>query len=388
HKNIDDVFDDLGGTPVITTEILHNSTDISSNIQRTSQHQVHEQETTTTHATQQDATIGEITSRMEEMRLYESTHYIGEGSLLMISEEDNGEILLPKDQPNLTEVDDSLKILPNFETVLQLIKLYFKHIHRYFPALKEQMVWDLLEDLSKPQHLLLLNVIFFTASPFHEDSQKRDGRIYFDRAEALLYDYCTQPHVLTVFSIIILGRHNKQVGSNWMYNGIASKMLLELGLHRKFKNLKKPINEKVEQLRNLAFWITFISENFSSATYDRPNMIDEMDCNIDIPTMPPDYQPLDEKTRLDIAFIHLINLTLICSREEENKFRLLDVALGNWFHNLPDWLKLNEMIKDPDGTLLNGIGGDIHLLFYTILILLHSRYLNSTNPYLDSTSPT
>jgi hypothetical protein len=28
---------------------------------------------------------------------------------------------------------------------------------------------------------------------------------------ALLYEYCTQPHALTVMAIILLGRHNKQV---------------------------------------------------------------------------------------------------------------------------------------------------------------------------------
>ncbi|CAG8776044.1 10881_t:CDS:2, partial [Acaulospora colombiana] len=106
------------------------------------------------------------------------------------------------------------------------------------------------------------------------------------------------------------------------------------------------MDKRVEQLRNEAFWMTFISENFASATYGRPNMIDEMDCDVDVPTIPSGYQPLDERTRLQNFLV----------QEDESKFRILDTALGNWFHNLPSWLKFEEMMEDPNRTLLNGIG--------------------------------
>lgn len=103
-------------------------------------------------------------------------------------------------------------------------------------------------------------------------------------------------------------------------------------------------------------------------------MIDETDCDVDVTTLPIEDQNLfDEKTKLRIAFIHLINLSRICARvrkymhaasrlkfliqEDENKFRVLDAALASWFHSLPDWLKFEEISKDPNGTLLNGIGG-------------------------------
>ncbi len=47
------------------------------------------------------------------------------------------------------------------------------------------------------------------------------------------------------------------MGASWMYSGIATKMLFELGLHRKFKN---KLHGEVERLRNEAFWMCFISE--------------------------------------------------------------------------------------------------------------------------------
>ncbi|RIA81070.1 hypothetical protein C1645_575993 [Glomus cerebriforme] len=130
----------------------------------------------------EDAVMEDLITNIKNMNLYESTRYIGEGSLLMLDEE-NGEMIIPQMTKDISEVDDSLKYLPNQETVIQLIRLYYKHVHRYFPAIREQVVWNALGDLSKPQHLLLLNCIFFIASPFHNDPDKQDGKIYFGRAE-------------------------------------------------------------------------------------------------------------------------------------------------------------------------------------------------------------
>ena len=102
-------------------------------------------------------------------------------------------------------------------------------------------------------------------------------------------------------------------------------------------------------------------------------MIDETDCDVDVPDMPSDLNLMDEKTRLEIAYIYLINLSRICARvrkymhaasrqrflmqEDENKFRVLDAALASWLHSLPGWLRFEEITKDPSGILLNGIGG-------------------------------
>ncbi|CAI2190509.1 6853_t:CDS:10 [Funneliformis geosporum] len=378
----------LDATSLITTEVLQNSSNVAASIQRdaeqcqydptyylnctdfaallqSQQYQSQSAETQSTNKMQSQQTsqyqqsqpnqpnqqiqyidqgmhsgdtVDELASNIENLNLYESTRYIGEGSLLLLDDDNFGEMIIPQTQPDLSQ-----------------------HVHRYFPALKQQTVWNSLKDLNRPQHLLLLNCIFFTASPFHEDPDKKDGRIYFDRAEALLYEYCTLPHALTVMSIIILGHHNKQTGANWMYSGIATKMLFELGLHRKFKN---KIRVEVEQLRNEAFWMS---------TYGRPNMIDETDCDVDVPKVILNPYPMDENDRLEIAYIHLINLSRICAR--------VHAALANWSHSLPRWLRFEEIAKDPDGALLNGVGGDLHIFFHTVLILLHIRHLKPPEEY-------
>ncbi|CAG8568106.1 14161_t:CDS:10, partial [Racocetra fulgida] len=299
----------FGNYVMITTEVLQNSINIASNIQRPPEQCQYDPTYFINQAdfaaliqqvpkTSEDSEMSDLTLSIENLRLYESTRYVGEGSLLMLDDNNDERIipLMPEGQDELSPVDDSLKYLPNIEIVEQLINLYFKHVHRYFPALRVQVIWDALQNISKPQHLLLLNCIFFVASPFHDDPDKQDGKIYFDRAE--------------VFKM-----------------------------------------EEVERLRNEAFWMTFISENFVSTTYGRPNMIDETDCNINVPRISYDSNLLDDDARLEIAYINLINLSRICARvrkylhaasrlrflmqDDQNKFQVLDAALANQYPDVP-----------------------------------------------------
>lgn len=73
-----------------------------------------------------DTIMDELASDVENLKLYESTRYIGEGSLLMFEGGNDGELIIPQMQPDLSQVDNSLKILPNEDTIEELIDLYFK----------------------------------------------------------------------------------------------------------------------------------------------------------------------------------------------------------------------------------------------------------------------
>ncbi|CAI2170140.1 14363_t:CDS:10 [Funneliformis geosporum] len=321
------------------------------------------------------------------LKIFESTRYVGTGSLLMLS--DGGEEqIIPQLPDDLSSVEPYLKVLPNPENVESLIDIYYKRVYRHFPHLKKRVVLDCIKDLSRPQHFLLLNSMFFAASPFHSDVNMQDGRIYHQRAIALLQNHCLQtPHVLTVISLFILGLHTRKMGSAWIFHGMASKMTFELGLHRKIKNQQIKMNDDVKEMRDMAFW---------GSCYGRPSAIDEATCDVDLLSIPSNPDS-DDDTRLHIAWILHINLFRIFaqvrkylygrakiagSRREENQFRFLDAALGRWFYTLPHWLKFEEMARDVQGSLLGTIGGEMHTLFWTVLILLHSRNLTmfTVNP--------
>ncbi|CAG8572559.1 28063_t:CDS:10 [Dentiscutata erythropus] len=330
---------------------------------------------------------------------FESTLYVGPASL--ITPYDDEEQIIPQDDLyDLSLVDNQLKILPIKEIVESLIDVYYQTVYRHYPHLKKKTVLDCYNELSRPQHFLLLNSIFFAASPFHPDKILSDRGTYYERALALLQLHCLKtPHVLTVVSLFILGLHVRATGTVWILNGIVSKMIYELGLHRKVKH--NLISDEVKELRDMAFWGFFASETWVSACYGRPSAIDESTCDVDLLPIPPDQNP-DEETRLHIAWILHINLLRIFAQvrkylygwskiagtpREENQFRFLDATLGKWFYTLPHWLKFEEMAQDPKGSLLGAIGGETHTLFWTVLILLHSRNLTmftSNHPIDDS----
>ncbi|CAG8549556.1 416_t:CDS:2, partial [Racocetra fulgida] len=167
------------------------------------------------------------------------------------------------------------------------------------------------------------------------------------------------------------------------YQVIETFIFHGFGLHRKVKS--DQISDEVKEMQDMAFWGFFASETWVSACYGRPSAIDESTCDVDLLSIPPDSNP-DEETRLHIAWVLHINLLRIFaqvrkylhgwakiagSSREENQFRFLDGTLGKWFYTLPHWLKFEEMAQDPKGSFL----GEMHTLFWTVLILLHSRNL-------------
>ncbi|CAG8689295.1 9210_t:CDS:2, partial [Scutellospora calospora] len=110
---------------------------------------------------------------------FESTLYVGPGSLLM-SQDDEEQIFPQKqdDFADLSLVEDQLKFLPNSEISESLIDVYFQTAGRHYPHLKKKVVLDCLKELSRPQHFLLLNSIFFAASPFHPNENLNDRETY------------------------------------------------------------------------------------------------------------------------------------------------------------------------------------------------------------------
>ena len=49
------------------------------------------------------------------------------------------------------------------------------------------------------------------------------------------------------------------MGSAWIFNGMATKMSFELGLHRKIKN-DQVQNTEIKEMRDMAFWGCFVGE--------------------------------------------------------------------------------------------------------------------------------
>jgi hypothetical protein len=74
----------------------------------------------------QDA-MNQVIDSFKDLNIFQSTRYIGEGSLLLLGDDDNNEEkFIPHGEQDLSNIDEGLKVLPDPETVEQLIWLYFE----------------------------------------------------------------------------------------------------------------------------------------------------------------------------------------------------------------------------------------------------------------------
>jgi len=77
--------------------------------------------------TNEDVMMEELASALDDLTLYQSTRYIGEGSLLLIgSTDDNAEKFVIEPNQCLAEVEEGLRALPTFQTAKEYVDLYLK----------------------------------------------------------------------------------------------------------------------------------------------------------------------------------------------------------------------------------------------------------------------
>jgi hypothetical protein len=76
-------------------------------------------------STSNEDPVDDLAAQMNSLNIYESTRYVGEGSLLMLSDAEE-EFMFPEMPVDLSQVEEYLKVLPNPETVDTLIDVYYQ----------------------------------------------------------------------------------------------------------------------------------------------------------------------------------------------------------------------------------------------------------------------
>jgi hypothetical protein len=108
------------------------------------------------------------------LKIYESTRYVGTGSLLMLS--DGGEEqIIPQFPDDLSSVEPYLKVLPNPENVESLIDIYYKV--------------KIEQDFIIKFHVLLTKIVVIleSISPFSSSEEKGGSRLYKRFIEATTF---------------------------------------------------------------------------------------------------------------------------------------------------------------------------------------------------------
>lgn len=292
--------------------------------------------------------------------------------------------------------------LPPKDLSDHLLDLYFKHFYPLLPILHKRSFLAALESEQRPPHLLL-NAIYAVASRISPDIRVRSdpnlrdtaGDVFFERARILLDFEWDGYKVSTVQALLLLSSHQNGALKNirgWLYSGLAFRMCQNLGLNRNCDDWNLSPDEKEERKR--VFYCCFVLDRLTCAMHGRAPMIDDRDLDTPIPLEVDEDDKHNQPTIMD-SFHQLINLCeilgdiltqlyMVKGRKQVSQMSTpdsvisrLDRSLNQWMAKLPASVqyrppntRMNEKAPAPNLQLCQ-----IHMLFYTSLILLHRPFI-------------
>lgn len=292
--------------------------------------------------------------------------------------------------------------LPPPDLAKNLMDLYFTHFYPFLPLLHKKSFLASLDTDHQPPPLLL-NAIYAVASRISPDVRVRSdpslrdtaGDIFFERARVLLDFEWDDFRVSTVQSLLLLSSHQNGALKNirgWLYSGLAFRMCQNLGLNRNCDSWNLSDEEKEERKR--VFYCCFVVDRLTCAMHGRAPMIDERDLDTPYPSEVDDDDKHNKPTIME-DFHQLIKLCeilgdILCQlymvqgrkqvsmmASPDTVISKLDRALNKWMAKLPPWsqyrvpnTRMAEKAPAPKLELCQ-----IHMLFYTSLILLHRPFI-------------
>ncbi|KAK3818827.1 MAG: fungal-specific transcription factor domain-containing protein [Benniella sp.] len=309
--------------------------------------------------------------------------------------------------------------LPSPEMMTKLLNLYFTFVHPFAPVIVWSKFLKRLQTKNySPSFLFLLNSLFAVSSRFSDDVSLRTdptkpetlGVHFVEKAKAILDTIYDSPDIHCVGGLILLSYQQMGTGGGyraWMFIGLAIRMAQHLGLNRDCVKLNPnmPILDREE--RNRVWWTCFVADRIISATFGRPQGINEHDVDATYPEGI-DEENIQLEYRIDSTapmltgpsprseknFVYMASLTKIMGRVMLSLYspmskassrsnssmtnpaplEQLDKELTEWLLQLPPHLQFRSVQQEP-GTFVC----TLHMTFYATLILLHRPYSHQSS---------
>ncbi|KAF9377587.1 hypothetical protein CPC16_011752 [Podila verticillata] len=316
--------------------------------------------------------------------------------------------------------------LPPPEMMTHLLNLHFTYVHPFAPV----FIWSrflkrLQERDYTPSFLFLLNSIFALASRFSDDISLRTdpdkpetvGAHFVEKAKAILDTLYDAPDLYCVGALVLLSYQLMGTGGGyraWMYIGLSIRMAQHLGLNRDCAKLNPHMPVLDREERNRIWWTCFVADRVVSASFGRPQGINEHDVDatypegIDKENIQLEYK-LDNATAMltgpspdsEKNFAYMASLTRIMGRvmvslysplskasslstqsmSNSGPLEQLDRELTEWLLTLPPHLQFRS-VQQESGTFVC----TLHMTFYVTLILLHKPYSHQSVHHSPSDS--
>lgn len=309
-------------------------------------------------------------------------------------------------------------LLPDRELALDLINLYFEHVHPLMPVINRTEFMAKFEDPNDSPPLMLLQAVLLCGSRVSNNPLLFDSKglsdlaslTFFRRAKALYETNYESDPISIVQTVILIGSFwegpEDVTRNSYYWTRVAIGLAQGFGFHRDVSalSLVSPTNKKIWRR---IWWCLFEKDRNVSIAFGRPIEIDLTDCDVpmlvldDFDESDPESgtvspYPINETQAL--YFIHLVKLAEITGviikhqytvkaeqRKRVNKFSVIqrcDMLMGIWFANLPPQLQFSLT----DSSKQNFYGCLLNAQYYNRLYLIHRANLlrmarsSSTNP--------
>ncbi|UKZ91391.1 uncharacterized protein TrAFT101_006372 [Trichoderma asperellum] len=279
---------------------------------------------------------------------------------------------------------------------------------------------------------LLLNSIFFHTSEnmpgvsgtCDGSDNCNPGRQFRQNAEDLLFGRETKvlckSSIPTIQALLLMSdalfSWCDERSLSWHYLGIATNMIIDLGIHSEISTLtfQKALSPEDVEIRRRVFWSAFVLDKVQSIYQGRPARLRDMDCSVPMlfldeyeelePFNTVGYsevaRTLDLPTHSGSTFVHLCMLSGIADRilaslyteeslrkdnDELYKTSLaLHAQLIQWRESSPEHLKIHFDTKTTADTMALPHTLSLILMFYALVILLHRPFVSEG--HLSSTT--
>ncbi|KAL1990977.1 hypothetical protein VTN49DRAFT_5481 [Thermomyces lanuginosus] len=200
----------------------------------------------------------------------------------------------------------------------------------------------------------------------HRFSEDEVGLTFYHFASKLLPDIIATTSVRSVQACLLLGTYLLPLdtsGLSYTYFGLALKMAIQNGMHRKYTG--EGLDPHMQEVRNRVFWTAFTIEKRISILHGRPASIADADVDADLPTdlpslrstfVPNNYTNMVALITLTMKLGEIaqeISLLRKCekSKQSEHLERLFTKRkqLLEWWTTLPEEIECRDL--NPSGPL-------------------------------------
>ncbi|ORX50514.1 hypothetical protein DM01DRAFT_1337690 [Hesseltinella vesiculosa] len=313
--------------------------------------------------------------------------------------------------------------------------LYWDCLHPKFSS-DWMTFWDRCDEPQRNQLCIDsgLAIVFMHGTRHHKDICANAHDIaffYYDRARENLMDYFDTPHCATLETLLNLSMFCilcKQHSQSRIYIGLAIRMMLEMGMHRRSS---LPADNLILRKKYLKFFMVLYYNDIQSSLYSgEPTQVNDNECDIDfyeVITLNTNLQQSkltaydDKVLEKEVFFVHLMALSKIGKQTVDlindyqcqphplphivkddlpyrwaKRIQALEIELAQWYNRLPDYYRVSMEPKSPPakfhqhpshgeyphtpmcaGDLRMQSGLILMLQYQTQWILLHKTFYNS-----------